>query len=223
MWFNATWPAQLTKGVYSYVQITNANFFMMRTIYLLIHLTLLFLIPVALKAQKHKFITVQGTEIIGADQKPFLIKGTNLGNWLVPEGYMFKFKSINSPGLINEALLELIGPGDAKIFWQQYQDNYVTEGDIHFLKTIGVNSIRIPFNYRMFTPESYMAQSNQERGFELLDRVIKWCKRKVCMLFWICIAHRVAKPATILMMVTATRFCLKARQCRKLHLIFGPG
>ena len=150
----------------------------MKNIHFLSLLIFLFFIPAALKAQTGKFITVQGKEIIGQDQKPFLIKGTNLGNWLVPEGYMFKFKSINSPRLINEAFLELIGPEETKIFWQKYQDSYITEGDIHFLKSIGVNSIRIPFNYRLFTSETYMGQNNPERGFELLDRVITWCKKE---------------------------------------------
>ena len=132
----------------------------------------------AAKAQTAKFISVSGKEIIGADNKPFLIRGTNLGNWLVPEGYMFKFKSVNSPRLINEALTELIGPEEAKIFWQKYQDTYITEADIHFLKASGMNSIRIPFNYRLFTSEDYCGQNNPNRGFELLDRVIGWCKKE---------------------------------------------
>jgi endoglucanase len=139
---------------------------------------LLFLIPAALKAQTGKFITVKGKEIIGTDNKPFLIRGTNLGNWLVPEGYMFKFKSINSPRLINEALLELLGPEETTVFWKKYQDTYITAGDIHFLKASGMNSIRIPFNYRIFTNENYMGQNDPNRGFELLDRVIGWCKKE---------------------------------------------
>ncbi|MDB5006202.1 MAG: glycosyl hydrolase family 5 [Mucilaginibacter sp.] len=137
---------------------------------------LLTIIPFAIKAQAGKFITVKGKEIIGPDNKPFLMRGTNLGNWLVPEGYMFKFKSVNSPTLINEALLELLGPEETTLFWKKYQDTYITAADIHFLKASGMNSIRIPFNYRIFTTENYMGQNNPNRGFELLDRVIGWCK-----------------------------------------------
>ncbi|HEK21822.1 MULTISPECIES: glycoside hydrolase family 5 protein [unclassified Mucilaginibacter] len=124
-----------------------------------------------------KFIGVKGKEIIGTNGKPFLIRGTNLGNWLVPEGYMFKFKKINSPRLINQALTELIGPEDVKLFWKTFQDTYITEADIQYLKSTGINSLRIPFNYRLFTKETYMGQNNPNRGFELLDRVIGWCKK----------------------------------------------
>jgi endoglucanase len=139
---------------------------------------LFLLVPVASIAQTGRFITVRGKEIIGANNKPFLIRGTNLGNWLVPEGYMFKFKSVNSPRLINEALAEILGPEEVKVFWKKFQDTYMTAGDIHFLKASGMNSIRIPFNYRIFTAENYMGQNNPNRGFELLDRVIGWCKKE---------------------------------------------
>lgn len=131
---------------------------------------------VALQLHAQKFITTKGKDIIGTDGKPFLMKGTNLGNWLVPEGYMFKFEKTTSPKLINEAITELIGPDEAKIFWKKYLDAYITQDDIHYLKTIGVNSIRVPFNYRLFTNENYMGDNDSTRGMKMLDRVVKWCK-----------------------------------------------
>jgi endoglucanase len=135
-------------------------------------------VPLCIRAQQSKFISVRGKEVIDAAGKPFLMRGTNLGNWLIPEGYMFKFKSINSPKLINEALSELIGPDETRAFWEKYLHTYITEADIHYLKTIGVNSIRIPFSYRLFTKEDYLGENNPDRGFELLDRVVGWCKKE---------------------------------------------
>jgi len=129
---------------------------------------------VAVNAQK--FITTKGKDIIGIDGKPFLMKGTNLGNWLVPEGYMFKFDNATSPRLINETFLELIGPDATKAFWKKYLDTYITQDDIHYLKSIGMNSIRVPFNYRLFTNENYMGDNDSTHGFKMLDRLIKWCK-----------------------------------------------
>ncbi len=141
----------------------------------LVYLIIL-LSPVFSIAQSNNFISVKGKAIIGTDNKPFLIRGTNLGNWLVPEGYMFKFKTTSSPRLIDQAFTELLGPEEAKAFWLKYQDTYITAADIHYLKTTGINSIRVPFNYRLFTYENYLGQNNPNRGFELLDRVIGWCK-----------------------------------------------
>lgn len=134
--------------------------------------------PVYIKAQTVKFINVKGKEVIGVDNKPFLMRGTNLGNWLIPEGYMFKFKNINSPKLINEAFMELMGPEETKAFWKKYLDAYITEADIHYLKSTGMNSIRIPFSYRLFTAEDYLGENNPNHGFEILDKVIGWCKKE---------------------------------------------
>ncbi len=131
-------------------------------------------ITIATNAQV--FISVKGKEIIGANGKPFLIKGTNLGNWLLPEGYMFKFENATSARLINEAFTELIGPDDAKAFWKKYLGSYITRKDIHYLKSTGMNSIRVPFNYRLFTTENYMGDNDASRGFKYLDSVVKWCK-----------------------------------------------
>jgi endoglucanase len=134
-------------------------------------------LPFALRAQ-NGFVDVKGKEIITPDGKPFIMRGTNLGNWLMPEGYMFKFSKTNSPKLINEAITELIGPAEASLFWDKYLHTYIQEADIHYLKSIGVNSIRIPFNYRLFTSEDYLGANDPNRGFELLDKAIGWCKKE---------------------------------------------
>lgn len=109
------------------------------------------------------------------DGTPILLRGINLGNWLVPEGYMFKFDSATSPRLINNVLCELVGADEARMFWKKYRDNYITRDDIEYIKKVGLNSVRIPFNWRLFTIEEY-PDLWVGPGFELLDRVIRWCK-----------------------------------------------
>lgn len=123
------------------------------------------------------FISVKGKEIIAPNGKPVLIKGTNLGNWLLPEGYMFKFEKVNAPWMIEQVLLELIGPSANTRFWKKYLDNYVTETDIRLLKEMGSNSVRLPFDYRLFTNESYLGANDSTRGFYYIDQVVKWCKK----------------------------------------------
>ena len=129
-------------------------------------------------SQNCKFITVKGRSVIGPDGREFHMMGTNLGNWLVPEGYMFKFTKSTSPRLIQETVNELLGPDVSVKFWKQYLDSYITEADIHYLKSIGMNSIRIPFHYKLFTDEPYLGGRGAKRGFELMDRVIGWCRKE---------------------------------------------
>ncbi|HKP32753.1 MAG TPA: glycoside hydrolase family 5 protein [Chitinophagaceae bacterium] len=143
-----------------------------------VFILLILITGISSSAQQKKFFSVKGKEVIGVDGKPFHMRGTNLGNWLVPEGYMFKFGNVNSPRLINQTLVELIGEGETRKFWNQFLENYITAEDIRYLKSIGMNSIRIPFNYRLFTTEDYMGGEGEARGFSLLDRVINWCRQE---------------------------------------------
>ena len=124
-----------------------------------------------------KFVTTRGKLIISPDGKPLLLKGINLGNWLLPEGYMFKFKQTNSPRLIQTAINELIGEDDARRFWKTYHDNYITRDDISFIKRSGFNSVRVPFSYRLFVSDTTVPRL-EGPGYELLDRVVDWCRRE---------------------------------------------
>ena len=44
-----------------------------------------------------KFVRVEGTDLVQPNGEKLYIQGTNLGNWLNPEGYMFGFSKTNSP------------------------------------------------------------------------------------------------------------------------------
>lgn len=106
-----------------------------------------------------------------------LLKGINLGNWLVPEGYMFKFKEASSARLINDLLTEISGSEFTKQFWSNYLANYITKKDIDFIKSLGMNSIRVPFHYKLFTDEDYMG-FERSAGFALMDSLLQWCRRE---------------------------------------------
>src|ERR1700687_1328006 len=124
-----------------------------------------------------KFVTTRGKEFISPAGKPLLLKGINLGNWLLPEGYMFKFKTASSPRLIQTVVNELVGEDEGRRFWKAYRENYITREDIHFIKQSGFNSVRVPFSYRLFVSEGEQ-QKLEGPGYELLDHVVDWCKKE---------------------------------------------
>ncbi len=128
-------------------------------------------------AVAQSFVTVRGPEIIGPDGRPLILRGINLGNWLVPEGYMFKFDTASSPRKIQEVMNELIGPGDAVEFWKKFRDVYITREDIRFIKRSGFNSVRVPFNFRLFVREDEPTVWGGP-GFEMLDRAVQWCREE---------------------------------------------
>ena len=127
-------------------------------------------------AQSLSFLKVQGKNIVKSDGTTFFIKGTNLGNWLNPEGYMFGFKKTNSASMIDRMFRQLVGEEATDEFWAEFKDNYVTRPDIKFMAECGVNTIRLPLHYKLFTNEDYLGIYAAQDGFKRIDNVVKWCK-----------------------------------------------
>jgi len=130
------------------------------------------------KTDSDRFIRVSGPDLLKPNGEKFLIQGINLGNWINPEGYMFFFQDASSYRLINEAFCEMVGPDFTNWFWNEFKKNYITEDDIKYIKQTGMNSIRIPFHYKLFTNEDYMGLDSNHDGFGLIDQVVEWCRQQ---------------------------------------------
>jgi len=128
-------------------------------------------------SQPKDFAKTSGKILLDGNNKEILLKGINLGNWLNPEGYMFKFQKVNSFRLIDNVIKELVGADDAREFWKSFRNNYITKEDISFIKKLGLNHIRVPFNFKLFLVEDH-PDIFVEEGFKRLDDVIKWCNQE---------------------------------------------
>src|SRR2546428_7338632 len=83
--------------------------------------------------------------------KPLLVRATNLGNWMVPEGYMWLFQGgPQSPSEIRALVLELLGPEGAAAFWQKWRGEKRTAGGLVPLHPGGGNAHRRAFPYCVF-------------------------------------------------------------------------
>jgi endoglucanase len=125
------------------------------------------------------FIHAEGTRLVDGHGENFAIKGINLGNWLVPEGYMFKFKHALSPSEIAGLVETLVGPEQADRFWAEFRDVYVAKEDIAFIKAAGFNTVRVPLNWRLFVELGDTAEDDKfdGPGWALLDRLVRWCRQ----------------------------------------------
>ena len=123
-----------------------------------------------------KFVHVEGPNLIKPNGEKLFIQGTNLGNWLNPEGYMFGLQKTNSAWMIDLMIKEMVGPDAAADFWQAFRQNYITQADIQYIAQQGANTIRLPFNYKLFTDEDYMGETGKKEVFALMDRLVEWCR-----------------------------------------------
>jgi endoglucanase len=119
------------------------------------------------------FVGVNGTAF-EAGGRPVVFRGFGLGNWLNLEHFMIGLPGTDSQ--IRAAIRAAYGPERAAEFWERYCTCYVADADFAFMKGIGVNAVRIPFNYRLFEDDQSPGEYD-EGGFRHLDRALELCAR----------------------------------------------
>lgn len=133
-----------------------------------------FLILLVLLPYVHSaFCKASGRNILDTNGNKIFLKGISLGNWLNAEGYMLNLDNISSFRLIDTAFSELLSQEKADKFWVDFQDNYITADDFKYIKSVGFNVIRLPFNYKLLMDEN---GENIEGGWKWLNFAITQCK-----------------------------------------------
>lgn len=123
------------------------------------------------------FLHTSGYDIVNESGDKIYLKGVGLGNWLLPEGYMWRFGGGGDrPRKIEKVISDLIGNEKANEFWKKYRKDYITEADIKRIAELGFNSVRPALNSRLFLTEGENPVYVEE-GFQLLDNLIQWCKK----------------------------------------------
>ncbi|MGV8885699.1 MAG: glycoside hydrolase family 5 protein [Microbacteriaceae bacterium] len=119
------------------------------------------------------FVHRAGHDLVDGDGRTLLLRGMGIGNWMLPEGYMWKFgPGAESPREI-EALVSRLIPHGADAFWRDFRDNFFTENDVARIAQSGFDHIRLPINSRLLIDER---GTFIEAGFAMIDDTIRWCR-----------------------------------------------
>lgn len=123
------------------------------------------------------FLHTSGQDIVNASGERIFLKGVGLGNWLLPEGYMWKFGGLGDrPRKIEKLVADMIGKDQSELFWKKFRQQYITEADIIQIAGLGFNSVRPALNSRLFLTEGENPVYVEE-GFRLIDSLVTWCKK----------------------------------------------
>jgi len=116
-----------------------------------------------------------------------MLRGTNLGGWMQQETWMGVITSSASHLETWTTLENRFGVDVAQELMTLYQDNFIQEADFEFLKTIGINFVRLPFFYRNFMSDNQgtfinnddgSAANTTNPGFQRLDWAIDMCRQR---------------------------------------------
>lgn len=123
------------------------------------------------------FLSARDGKMFNGRGEEILLCGMGVGNWLLPEGYMWRFGGkYNRPRTIEALVRELCGSAFADYFWKRFREEYVTEADVRAMAENGFNSVRLPINWRIVM-EDEPGIIWKEDGFRLIDRFLDLCEK----------------------------------------------
>ena len=128
-------------------------------------------------------ITVKDGYLVNEYDEEIVLKGVNLGNWLLWETWMgFVPEYTHDWAYFDtlEVLLDRFGEEKTKEIVKTFEDNFVTEEDIAQIEKLGFNCVRVPLWYRNFMTEDleWLAENNDNNpGFQKLDWIISTCEK----------------------------------------------
>ena len=119
-------------------------------------------------------LQVEKDQIVDTSGQPVRLRGVNLGGWMMMENFMTGFPGVESS--LRVAMADVLGSSKAHFFFERLLEHFLTEDDIAFLASLGMNGVRLNVNYRHFEsdedPFHYF-----ESGFKRVNQVLEWCGR----------------------------------------------
>ena len=127
------------------------------------------------------YLQVSGTKIVDPSGNEVLLRGTNLGGWLVWEDWMcgISDNSGNADRFPRTTLEQRFGEDQLYELWNVWQDNWLVASDFATLASMNFNVVRLPFDYRNFVKSdgSFITGSDGNVDFSRLDWAVAQAKK----------------------------------------------
>lgn len=134
-----------------------------------------------------KCVYADGKTLYDDTDSPISLRGVNVGNWLVPEGWMGVIDidgqndDVDGEKLTYKKMMTALKNNENHFSDEQisslldvYYSNWFTELDVKFIKESGFNCIRLPFGYFNVADENGDILPD---GFKWIDKCLEWCQK----------------------------------------------
>ncbi|MDD6095475.1 MAG: cellulase family glycosylhydrolase, partial [Clostridia bacterium] len=129
-----------------------------------------------------QMLSVKDGYIVNENGEQIVLKGVNLGNWLLWEtwmGFVTEYTEDWAHYDTLAVLTERFGAEKTAKLVQTYEENFITETDIAQIESLGFNCVRVPFWYRNFMTENgawLTENADDNPGFQRLDWLLEQCE-----------------------------------------------
>ncbi|PIL34286.1 hypothetical protein GSI_03061 [Ganoderma sinense ZZ0214-1] len=120
------------------------------------------------------YLKVSGTKIVNQNGEEVILRGAGLGGWMNMENFISGYPGCEFQ--IRAELANVVGKEKSEHFFDKFLEYFFQDEDAAFFKSLGLNCIRLPFNYRHFEDDMNPRVLKPE-GFKHLDRVIDLCAK----------------------------------------------
>ncbi|WWD20565.1 hypothetical protein CI109_105041 [Kwoniella shandongensis] len=95
------------------------------------------------------YLQTSGNKIVDSNGNTVVLRGTNIGGWLVWEDWMCGISDSQSPDRFPmTTLTNRFGNDKAMTLWETWISNWLTEKDFDYFQEVGFNVVRLPFTFR---------------------------------------------------------------------------
>lgn len=126
-----------------------------------------------MKAKELSLLKVRQGRIVDERGKEVILRGLNLGGWLLMEGYLLGGSNIPESAFKSEFLKRWAREGLRELE-DAFRKNFIQEYDIKNIRDLGANCMRIPFNFRLVEKRPYVYNAE---GIAYLDKLTAWCSK----------------------------------------------
>ncbi|RAH71728.1 glycoside hydrolase family 5 protein [Aspergillus aculeatinus CBS 121060] len=120
-------------------------------------------------------LKVKGNQVVDNNGDEVLLRGAAIGGWANMENFITGFPGHESQH--RAAMRKVLGPEKYEFFFDRWLEYFFTEADAKFYAELGLNCLRIPFNFRHLE-DDMNPRVLKESGFKHLDRVIDLCAKE---------------------------------------------
>ncbi|MBV9865817.1 MAG: cellulase family glycosylhydrolase [Abitibacteriaceae bacterium] len=128
-------------------------------------------------ANKIPWLHTDGTHIVDGQGQQVMLRGVNLGGWLVEEMWMMPFETKPPPGSKLDEIKDHVslwgdvakrfGPAEMTRIRAAQRDAWVNAGDFARIHAAGLDCVRLPFTYDLL---------EEPDGFSWLDKALNWAR-----------------------------------------------
>jgi endoglucanase len=122
--------------------------------------------------KRKEFLSIRGRDLVNQAGEIVVLRGFGLGGWMNMENFITGYPA--NEEAMRDALYSVLGAERYDRFFDRFIEDFFGEDDAAFIRSLGLNLLRLPVNYRHFE-DDIAPLVIRESGLRRLDRVIDIC------------------------------------------------